>query len=379
MNDHEEKHDCHPAHQPHPPGDKCDHLPETKPPTWDDPDPCKDVETGCECPPKPGKGSDCLEKLITEKAGVLAAAEKTKAFKTDLEALLAKAKVATQDYTRDKYDQLTKQWDEQDQRIAKLIGMLICHLSCWRCVIECYVCPLLNDMYQAEQRLHWDSTKYPKAYNLYDLYDWHVRDKEAKEWRFNRIKSVLAAWEKPAQTIEKILADNAKLIKDSEDALGSGAPKVVYDLFLRLIPLHLAIAPPWGSNWKTRIDKKYTKFCECDKRKPDDYCCGPDTGIWGWSLRQRLVGPQPYLIDPNDYFKIICCLIEHRYGPAQLDLINAEVDVLTAEADIKRNKALIEDGLKNFEKTAKGAIPSVIECYGTQIVFEAPSETSQSS
>jgi len=297
--------------------------------------------------------------LIAKQAAEIAAAEKAKAFKADLEALLGKAKTASQDYTQENYEKLRKRWVDQDSDIEKLIHNLVCAVPCWRCVIECHICPLINDLYADQQWLYGDGTLYTDVHNLYDLQYWHTRDKEKKERSFNRIKSVLAVWEKPAQTIDKILTDNAKLISDTGKLLGSEPGKVVYDVFLRLVPMHLAIAPPSGSAWTTNILKEYTDFCPCDKATPDD-CCGPDVGEW--SLRQRLIGPQPYLVDPNDYFKLVCCLVEKRYEPAKNALGKAEADLATVDDKIKSLKAQIENGLKSFDKDAKGAIPSVINC-----------------
>jgi hypothetical protein len=197
------------------------------------------------------------------------------------------------------------------------------------------------------------------VYDLYDLQYWHTRDKAAKERRFNRIKSVLTAWETPAKTIEKALNDNRALIEAACKAICNEPGKAIYDVFLRLVPMHLAIAPPEESNWETKIDKRYTEFCECNKGKPD-YCCGPDVGEW--SLRQRLIGPQPYLIDPNDYFKLICCLVEKRYAPAKDALSKAVTDLAAVGDRIARYEAQLTNGIKDFEKNAKAAIPSVIDC-----------------
>ncbi|HEU4797182.1 MAG TPA: hypothetical protein VFT02_16225, partial [Pyrinomonadaceae bacterium] len=246
-----------------------------------------------------------------------------------------------------------------DEQICELIRKLVCALPCWHCVIECYVCPVINRMVESEAQLKWDPTKYPEAFNLYDLLHWRTRDKAVKELRFNRIKSVLAAWEKPAQTIEKTLTDNVKRIADANKALGSDAARVAFDVFMKLVPLHLAIAPPKTNDLQTCIDKKYTEFCDCDHSCPDD-CCGPDVGEW--SIRERLVGPQPYLVDPDLYLDLICCLVDKRYGPAQKELTDAEGEVLKIEAAIKRAKDLVENGLKNFDKDARGAIPSVVLC-----------------
>jgi hypothetical protein len=360
--------DGSPAEQPKPPvgGDKCKDIPETTPPYWEKPEPCP-TDPYCDCPPGgPGSDPNCLEKMINDTAGKLACAEKDKAFKADLEALLTKANAAKGDYTREKYEKLVKQWVEMDKLIVDQIKLVVCDWPCWRCIVECYVCPLINRMHDAEARLEWVPTNYPDAFNWYDLLNWHTRDRAVKERRFNRIRSVLTAWEKPAATIEKILTDNTKLMGEIRTAISNESPKAVFDMFMRLIPLHLAIAPPKGTPWKTKIDKKFTEFCKCDEDSPDD-CCGPDVGLMEWSLRQRLIGPQPYLIDPNQYLPLICCLVEERYGPAQAALNNADAKVLLYETEIKRDKDIIENGLKNFEKDAKGAIPSVVRCRGQEL------------
>jgi len=347
-----------PAGQPHAPGD-CDPIPPPGDhPYPPDPKPCPPPD--CEyCPPGPGTDQNCLEKLIDAQAAALVAADKAKAFKADLEAFLGKAKTASQEYNRDKYDKLLKQWGEQDIQIAELIRRLVCAVPCWKCVIECDVCPLLNSMHDAEQQLRGDGGIPSDLHNLWDLQYWYTRDKDAKERRFNRIKAVLAAWEKPAQTIEKALADDAKLIADAGTGLGNGAAKVVYDVFFRLVPMHLAIAPPAGVQ-TTYIDKKYTEFCACDGPLTPDDCCGPDVGEQ--TLRQRLIGPQPYLIDPRDYFKVICCLVDKRYRPAQEQLAAAEANLSSIDSEIKRYKAKVENGLKTFDKDAKGAIPADVDC-----------------
>lgn len=369
MNDYTRKypgHECppppdHPADQPNPPGDGkyCDELPKTEPPVVEKPKPC-DPDPCCKCPTKPGSTPNCLEDLIAKQTPGIIAADKAKAFKADLEALLAKAKTAGQEYTRDKYESLVEEWSKQDVAIAELIRKLVCSVPCWRCIIDCYVCPLLNELHYAEKWLYDDGKLPTSANDLYDLQYWHQQDKKAKERRYNRIKNVLGVWEKPAATIEKVLSDNKKLIDAIGPLIGSQPGKVIYDVFLKLVPLHLAIAPPKGSGTTTRIDEKYTEFCPCDKGTPDD-CCGPDVGEL--SLRERLIGSQPYLIDPNDYFKLICCLVEKRYGPAKEALTKAETDLAAVGDRITRYEAQFKDGWeKTFETNAKAAIPSVIDC-----------------
>ena len=120
---------------------------------------------------------------------------------------------------------------------------------------------------------------------------------------------------RPPPPLTQSSTHNAVLLQSCNQNLGTTPGPVVFDLFLKIIPLHLAIAPPAVDHATTTgIDKSYTVFCGCDVGKPDD-CCGPDTGVL--SFRQRIVGSQPYLVKPGELFSIICCLLEKRYRPAK--------------------------------------------------------------
>lgn len=366
-----------PAGQPRPPGSKCLPIPPTTPPTLEPPEKCP-PDPSCHCPDGGDGGCDsnCLEKLIAKQAAEINAAATAAAFKADLEGILNQAQLASQDYTRTKHDALVKRWVEQDAAVAELIRKLVCALPCWKCVIECHICPLLNDLHYAEQWLRGDGTQYTDVHNLYDLLYWLSRDKDAKERRFTRIQGVLAAWANPAKTIEATLNANQALIDSASKLVGTNPGGAVYDVFLKLVPLDLAIAPPAGSKWTTHISKEFTEFCACDEGKPDD-CCGPDVGEP--SLRQRLIKPQPYLIDPNDYYKVICCLVEERYHPAKDALAKATADWTAVDAQIKNLKARVDNGLKTFEQSAKGAIPNDIDCckYETDGESDGPRQTSR--
>jgi hypothetical protein len=356
-------HDCppaptDPADQPQPPGagDTCKDLPTTTPPTLQPPEHCPPSD--CCCPKGPTSTPNCLEDLIAKQAASIAAAEKAGKFKDDLAKLLDSAKKASQEYTKDKHDALVDKWVEADGQIADLIRKLVCVVPCWRCVIECHVCPPINDIKMAEKWLYGDGTLYADVHNLYDLQYWLTRDRDAKERLFNRIKAVLDVWAAPAKTLEAALQANKGLIVAAGTLLNSDPGKAVYDVFLKLVPLHLAIAPPKGPDWQTKIGKEYTQFCDCDTGTPDD-CCGPDVGVW--SVRQRITGPQPYLIDPNDYFKLICCLVQKRYGPAREALGKADADLAAVQSQIARYKAQI-DAVKDFEKNTRPTVPSAIDC-----------------
>jgi hypothetical protein len=374
-------HECqppeHPAQQPTPPkeGDPCEKPPETIPPTLVPPKPCLPPDSCCKCPTKPPEPPTCLEELIDKQKAEIAAAEKAKAFQSDLEKLQADANKALQAYTRETYDRLVADWKTEDANIAELTRKLVCAVPCWRCILDCYVCPLINQLHEAEKWLYDDGQHCTDMHDLYDLRYWHQRDQEVKERRFKRIKDVLTAWSNPAETIRAALSANEALINSSNQVIGAEPGKAIYDVFFRLVPLHLAIAPPAGDDTTTRIDEKFTDICKCDVGDPL-YCCGIDVG--DWSLRQRLTGPQPYLIKPNLYFDLICCLVKNLYAPAKDELSKAEANLADVESKITRYKALL-DGLKDFGTNAKALIPSVIDCCEYEPDDDHSSRSSQSS
>lgn len=363
--------DC--ADQPHPPKDECSTLP-TSPtvPKLPEVEPCEDCPApDCQCPTVPSKTSNCIEELIAKQAAEIAAAEKAKTFKTSLEALLGKAKAASQEYTQDAYEKLSKRWVVQDGEIAKLIHNLVCSVPCWRCVIDCHICQLLDEFHTIEQQLYRDDKPYDYVNNLFDQQYWYTRDKEKKERTFKRVKDVLTAWESPAKAIDKVLTDNAKAIESSK-GIGNASGSMLVDVFFRIVPLHLAIAPVRGLNWanktapwKTNIRKEYTDLCPCDTGTPDR-CCGVDLGHPRLSL--QLFDPQPYLIDPNDYFELICCIVEQRYEPAKAALGKAEAELSAITDKIKSLHDRLLNLPKSFATDVKGILPSQIECQRYQPV-----------
>jgi len=365
-------HDCdppeYPADQPNPPGGKCEPLPSPTPPTLEPPRKCDDPPRHCNCPHPPGNNSNCLEKLIDEQTQQMAVGDKATALKKELTDLLTKAMDSSKDYTRENYDNAVKRWVEEDERIVRLLDRLKCEVPCWECIFECYVCPLLYELRYAEQWLYGDGTLYTDVHNLYDLRYWHERDLDTKDRTLKRIKSVLNVWMgKPGKKINETLDANLALIKALEaKSFVTETSKILFDLLLKLVPRHLAIAPPKGSNWSTNISKEFTDFCLCDQGKPD-VCCGPDTGEL--SLRQRVMGaPLPYLIDPKDYYTVVCCLVEQRWWSAEKAVAEARAAYQKRDAEITRRKTQLEtvigspDKPGTFEKDALGAMPAVIDC-----------------
>jgi hypothetical protein len=352
-----------PAPQPKPPADdchKCGDLPTTTPPTIPDTEKCDDPPVDCKCPKPPTNTTNCLEKAIEKQAKQLARAEKAKTFKADLEGRLQKATTAAQQYTQDAYEKLLKRWQDEDHAIVELVRKLTCAVPCWLCLIECYVCRILNALRDNEQRLYGNGTLPATLNNLYDLQYWLTRDAAAKDETVARVTRVMDAWASPAATIDAVLNANSALLASCNQNLGTTPGSIVFDVFLKLIPMHLAIAPPAvDAATTTGIDKKYTVFCKCDIGKPDD-CCGPDTGVL--SLRQRILGPQPYLVKPGDLFSIICCLVEKRYHPAKDAATDAAATLAAASDEIARRRAQLDAGIKSFNTDGRAAIPTQPEC-----------------
>lgn len=368
-----------PAKQPHKPGRSCPD--DTKPGQQanqkkdDDccpPDPADDkgvpaiktdekpCVTKCICPPPPPGNSNCFDQMIAEQAAEINAADRAKAFKGELEALLGKAKAAQEGYTLEKYTQLLERWKQQDRDIAELIPKAVCG-TCWYCQLECQVCSLFNKIRDLELALKGPAGKTgcEKMYSLKDQRYWQERDVERKQAMFDRVKLVLAAWEKPAAGIETALNDNQKLI-DSVQLMAPDSGKALYDVFIRLVPRHLAIAPP-ADIAKTLIDEKFTKLCCCDHQDPDD-CCGPDVGEQ--TVRRRMLGQYAYLVKPDDYFAIICCLVKTRFLPAKDALSKADTALKSTEAEIKRVTDEIKARMESLEKDAKAELAKEFKCDG---------------
>src|SRR5205085_1186210 len=197
MTDYTRKTDCppppdEPAPQPNPPGDNCQDLPLTTAPVLDAPQPCPDPP--CNCPKPPDTGPDCLQVVIDAQDEQIALAAKATELKKDLTARQTQAKIASAAYNQTAYSDLLKKWQDMDGKLPELIRRVVCGVPCWRCVIECYVCSLLNQLHYDEVWLYGDGTQYSDVHNLYDLRYWYERDLDFKQRRLDRIKKVLDAW-----------------------------------------------------------------------------------------------------------------------------------------------------------------------------------------
>jgi hypothetical protein len=349
---------------------KCDPLtPAPKTPEVPEPKKCP-PPASCNCPSDPGAtASDCLENLIKSQAKLIKEADSAKDFVDELTEQQKKAAAAKLEYTQAKYKDLVQMWKDQDKAIADLIKTLVCAVRCWSCLLECRLCPLLYEIRALEIRLNGTGELTNKVFSLRDLECWQERNRDARQAVFDRIGAVMAAWESPAKTLADALEKNGNLIKETLKIVASDPATAVYDVFMRIVPLHWAIRPRKKSSnapeakyvmdGTSAIDPKYIDICKCYDNPADD-CCGPDAGEM--KLRDRLVGPQPFLVDPGEYLEIICCLATERYHPAKDMLAAAEGDLAGTKAEIERTTQLIKDKTDSIADRFKAELGNPIDC-----------------
>jgi hypothetical protein len=339
------------------PGHKydCDDLPEApKAPELPEP---KDCPQPCDCPTPPGgPASDCLEKLIADQSKVVTQADRAKALVEELTAIQAKVASAKTEYTQARYTDLKKLWEDQDKLIADLTDKLKCTVDCWECLLECRLCPQLYQIQTLDDRLNGAGKLTEQVYSLLDLQFWRQRNVTQMQARVDRIKGVLAAWEKPSATLGDVLDKNGKLAADLPAVLAADPAKAIYDIFMTLLPRHWAIRPRGATS---KIKERFIEVCTCHEGTPDD-CCGPDVGVV--TLRERLVGPLPYIVDPAEFSGIICCILTERLKPASDQLAAAQADLAATTGEIEQTKKLIEDKTGALEATFKAELGNPIEC-----------------
>lgn len=348
---------CKPTTPPPPPnGDKkC--APLAEPPKAPDLPKPKDCPQPCECPTPPGgTPTDCLGKLIEGQTKLVTQADRAKKFVEELTELQKKVASAQADYTQVRYQALLKIWQDQDKLIADLVQKLICAVPCWECLLECRLCPELTEIRRLEDKLYGTGDLTKQVYSLIDLQFWHQRNVTQMNARVERIKGVLSAWEKPSATLGDVLDKNGKLIEDTQKIIATDSAKAVYDVFMTLLPRHWAIRP---RKVASSVPDRFFKICKCDDGTPDD-CCGPDLGIV--SLRNRLLGPLPYIVVPADLSIIICCILIERLAPASDQLAAAQAELDATTRLIEQVKADITDKTKNIEAGFKAELGNPIDC-----------------
>jgi hypothetical protein len=356
-----------PADQPKEPRCECDEPPKTHPPELPEPEPCAQP---CCCPvPQVPPGPNCLNRLIDHQTKEISEAQHASEVKDALQGVLDKVTAAQKEYTDSKYRELVKLWKQIDCDIAELVRRLECTIPCWYCIIECHICPLINEIRYREKKLYDAWRTYDSVHSLYDLQYWWAGDVRRKQHVFDRIQGVLLSWESPAATIAQVIADNRQLVDHPPNQSSPDYGKFIYDVFLNIIPKHLAIAPPAATGHITRISKRYTEFCECDTGGTDD-CCGPNLGEP--TLREQLIGPFPYLVRPEQLLPIVCCIAKERYLPASWALAHAKTHAAKVDAEVAQYEAEIVSLMKSLPNDARAALPWPIDCERYEVKRDRP-------
>lgn len=253
-------------------------------------------------------------------------------------AFLQKARGAAADYSA-RRDELSRRWEAQEAPVAGLLGDLK-NKPGWD-----KSCGPIAGMFKAiadaaaaleppdkaslpapvgDQGLYW------KRAGLLATRDTRRRD-------YERCKLDLAVWEKPAQTLDKVLSDNQKLIDDASKAMQQPCVgTLLYDVAFKLVPLHLMIAPAAGST----ID--------------------PATTVCGQTLAQLkdlvapVAGPLPSLI-PEGEFGNKCSSAIAALKLSMESLARAEKELSAIEAEIARTVAAAAKG-KTIDKDARALL-----------------------
>ena len=331
------------------------------PPPWlkpeDDPDP------SCCCPKKPGgkEPGGCLDDLIIDQGGRAAQASAATSSVEDLTKRQQKIVTALKTYTQPKYEALLKQWKKQDGEIVCIIRNLLCSIKCWKCVLECHLCPLLHEIEAQETLVRGTGAgAYAKSVDtLAEQAAWHLRNYAERNAYFERIFATLTAWEDPAKTLSDVMTANQKLIDAMSGLLSTDQPAALYTFFVKLLPAHWAIRP--RTEGASEIPADILKVCACNEVTPDA-CCGPDTGLRSVRDRLSMEKPVPYLVKPDELPVIVCCLVRYRYIPAKQTLAEAELAATKAKKALDEADGLIKTLTKDVETTFKSALSPLIEC-----------------
>jgi hypothetical protein len=300
--------------------------------------------------PSPPTGTDsenCITTAILDLTKNIAAAEQAKANKTDLEALLPKAKKASGDYNQDAYQKLLDRWTklDQDGLAYDLLPKITCTVKCWRDLLNDRVCKLLGTIISTEKCL-WGSrdpcVQPPDTAGLYDQQYYLTQKVAFLKLKADWSKKKLDAWEKPADTLKAVLDVTEALKAKVSEGLGKAdAATLVWDVWMKLLPLHFLIAPRDATS---KIKQEHMFCCAIDMRDPNH----PS----GRSLLERMLGMQPYIFVPGDYYKILCPLIAD-YTCAKTTYADAAGALEAKKNEVTSAEKSVDDKTKSFDKDAK--------------------------
>lgn len=289
-----------------------------------------------------GAGTSNSEKVLGEISAQLAAAAVRKEHQAEVAAFLQKARTATDEYNMAKWTELVTLWSRQDGEIEQLVNLLVTREN-WRHGLD-EVCDRYAAIGWLQGRLDGSEPNGPErpsatAHGLHWRRAWQQEQRDLEKRRLAQVRARLAVWEKPAQTLAKILADNEALIKKGFDTINAADPALVFLVFFKLVPMHQLIKPAD----RTPSAVPLVKQKDCDKYAD---CM---------ALALRLLGPQPSLIVPSQYSD----KVEHvllALTEASTRLAESEGYLKQTEDSIARMVKQLDEKTRSIEKDATAAL-----------------------
>lgn len=269
----------------------------------------------------------------------LAKAAVLKTYQAELDGLLQKARGTAQAYDQQKHDELLMRWTEQDDKIADLINRL-CAVGTWTDDFAEKVGPVYLGLKALQKELDDWPISMPDAAKCSRLNcALHQAWRDARQREYAEQKKVLPVWAQLVASLEKTLDDNDKLIVEAYKTASAANPvqqkALPADLFTRLVPQHLAIAPA------ARNVKPLSQY--------DAALADIESAI------DAALAPQPALIAPADYGNRWNEKVS-EVKPALDALAEAEGALKKVADGVERRGRQLDEGIKSAPVDAKRAL-----------------------
>lgn len=288
---------------------------------------------------KPDK--DGFGKLMNQISKDIAVGAVRKEQMAELGKLESNLRSAADQYDARKYDELVERWREQDGRIADLLAK-------WRGQKEPLngieqVRKLYDDIAALEKQMEDDPPLADDGKGLNTRRALQQLKRDVSYRKCERAREQLSAWDKPAQTLDKVLADNDKAIAEANKIIDrTDVPTLAFDLYFKLIPVHLHIKPE-DEYTQVELDGDESDLLEVDG-----------------SLDYALPKPLPSLIRPADYPARYMREVE-TLAAATSELAAATGALAAIDAASARTTSQIVEQRNNLDKAARAILSSAAE------------------
>lgn len=307
-----------------------------------------------------GSGGSCtdVEALLDQVAKELTAfeAKKLADLKKELEQVRDKKKTAIEEYSKD-HKLLREKWCAQQQIIERLVASLKCAFpgEKWKEILaDCLCCRLADEKNLAEKiRQRIKCCRGPKE-----------RAWEEKKDLMTAAKARLDTLIAMTTKIKAQLGDNDKLIDEVKQLLGGNSQAdALYVMFVKLLPLHVALRPDDVSAECKRFgaDDTVESLCKdvaCPNNYPDDGACEEKASPTE-ETKPPARRPVPWILLPEALGDEINCAAED-YRKAKNAAADAEAkykdgpdDIESLRKDLANLRAKLEENIRKCLKDRK--------------------------